>query len=117
MKNFKKIALGLAVTLMAFGFSAFKNEEISEKRSSHFFKYIGAPGFENDKDNWEYVTGDDIPTCNFTNDGCVIEVNDLYTTPGGSGYVLTSDVPIAIGTNNPIEDPTGMVLEARNRTN
>lgn len=121
-KNNSKTWLGavfsialVAIIGLTFAFKPFnKSRIVDDKRTTYFFKYNGAPGFEATKELWT-LTDEDEPGCSGQNDGCLIEVNASYTTETGSSRILNANVPVASGEHkNPIIGP--MVVSASYKT-
>ncbi|MNJ87500.1 hypothetical protein D3C87_50200 [compost metagenome] len=70
MKNFKKVALGLLVTVLAFGFSAFK-AEVSGKKNVLTYRYVNTGTNYQLKPDAEVIDG-----CGGTSPhNCIIETN------------------------------------------
>lgn len=72
MNNLKKVALGLVVMLMAFGFSAFTNE------TTERYVYKNTSDLNiNDVSSWELESNLPTPTCeNSFELPCVIEISE-----------------------------------------
>lgn|GEM_PF-4438815 len=110
MKNNKKTWLGAMfsfalVAIMGLTF-AFKPANLSKtekaKRVNYYFRFTGSPSEEADRTLWENVPSTD-PACGGTNDGCLIAVDESYTTISGTDRILTTDVPVTSGSHqNPV---------------
>src|SRR5690606_5396921 len=89
----------------------------TKKADSYYFKFNGSPGQETDETLWEQTDNPGAEDCSGANDGCLIEVEESFTTTNSSNErVLTQPVPVinSAGHLNP-DTSSSMILSASNK--
>ncbi len=89
----------------------------TKKAISYYFKFNGSPGQEADETLWEQTDNPSAVACGQLNDGCLIEVEESFTTLNGSNErILTQSVPVveSQGHFNP-DESSDMIIQASNK--
>lgn len=122
IKSNKKTWLGAMfsfalVAIMGLTFAFKASNHVESKKATYFFRYDGPLGSEANESLWTSVSSTE-PSCSGDNDGCLIEVNEDYTSQIGSNpRILNTPVPVTtVGlTHKNPQTGTGMIVNAYNK--